>query len=54
MLNGAIILLNGRPEEHAGWMTHTITWQRTMYALYIIAAIALLLYTIGAPASAGN
>lgn len=35
-------------------MTHAITKQRAMYALYILAAIAILLYTIGAPASEGN
>jgi hypothetical protein len=35
-------------------MTQAITWQRMIYALYILAAIALLLYTIGAPATDGH
>lgn len=30
-------------------MTQAITWQRATYALYILTAIAVLLYTIGAP-----
>ena len=30
-------------------MTQAITWQRAVYVLYFLAAIALLLYTIGAP-----
>jgi hypothetical protein len=30
-------------------MTYTIGGHRVIYALYCLAAIALLLYTIGAP-----
>lgn len=30
-------------------MTQAITWRRAIYALYVLAAIAVLLYTIGAP-----
>lgn len=31
-------------------MTYAITWRRALFAIYVIASIATLLYTIGAPA----
>lgn len=35
-------------------MTHVITWRRALLALYVLAAIALLLYTVGAPMTEGS
>jgi len=35
-------------------MTQTITLQRALYAVYFLAAIAVLLYTIGAPYEIGG
>ena len=30
-------------------MTYAINWRRVLFAIYVIASIATLLYTIGAP-----
>jgi hypothetical protein len=35
-------------------MTNTINWRRALLAIYLIASIATLLYTIGAPATEGH
>jgi len=35
-------------------MTWTITWRRAALAAYTLAALALLLYTIGAPHEQGG
>lgn len=30
-------------------MTEVITWQKVIFVAYVLASLALLLYTIGAP-----
>jgi hypothetical protein len=35
-------------------MISAITWRRAIYMLYVLAAVAVLLYTIGAPATEGH
>lgn len=35
-------------------MTTTINWRRILFAVYLLASIATLLYTIGAPSTEGN
>jgi hypothetical protein len=35
-------------------MTLAITWRRAAYAMFTLASLALLLYTIGAPFTEGS
>ena len=35
-------------------MTHAITWRQALLVLGVLAATALLLYTIGAPITQGG